>query len=65
MGEVITGEVYQILNWQVLLIDGEGNELNLPKSEQIDKDKYRKGRLGESHHRPRGDCQWQPQDHTL
>ncbi|MBV6640199.1 MAG: transcription termination/antitermination protein NusA [Cyclobacteriaceae bacterium] len=43
VGEIITGEVYQTLSREVLLIDGEGNELNLPKSEQISKDRYRKG----------------------
>ncbi len=43
VGEIITGEVYQTLSREVLLIDGEGNELNLPKSEQIQKDRYRKG----------------------
>jgi N utilization substance protein A len=35
--------VYQILSREVLLIDGEGNELTIPKSEQIQKDRYRKG----------------------
>jgi transcription termination/antitermination protein NusA len=43
VGEMITGEVYQVLNREVLLIDAEGNELILPRSEQISKDKYRKG----------------------
>ncbi|MFT4738648.1 MAG: N utilization substance protein A [Cyclobacteriaceae bacterium] len=43
VGEIITGEVYQILSREVLLIDGDGNELNLPKFEQINKDRYRKG----------------------
>jgi N utilization substance protein A len=43
VGEIILGEVYQILSREVLLIDAEGNELNLPKSEQIPKDRYRKG----------------------
>ena len=43
VGEIITGEVYQILSREVLLTDGEGNELNLPKYEQINKDRYRKG----------------------
>ena len=41
--EIITGEVYQVLGREVLLIDGEGNELSIPRSEQIPKDKYRKG----------------------
>ncbi|MCC5929476.1 MAG: transcription termination/antitermination protein NusA [Cyclobacteriaceae bacterium] len=43
VGEIITGEVYQAMSREVLLIDAEGNELNLPKSEQIPKDRYRKG----------------------
>lgn len=43
VGEIINGEVYQTLSREVLLIDGEGNELVLPKSEQINKDRYRKG----------------------
>ena len=41
--EIISGEVYQILSREVLLIDAEGNELILPKSEQIAKDRFRKG----------------------
>ena len=41
--EIITGEVYQILSKETLLIDGEGNELILPKGEQIPKDRFRKG----------------------
>ena len=43
VGEIIVGEVYQILSREVLMIDAEGNELNMPKSEQIPKDRYRKG----------------------
>ncbi|GAL87592.1 transcription elongation factor NusA [Sporocytophaga myxococcoides] len=43
VGEIIAGEVYQILNKEVLLLDGEGNELVLPRSEQIPKDRFRKG----------------------
>lgn len=43
VGEMILGEVYQVLNREILLIDAEGNELILPRSEQIPKDKYRKG----------------------
>lgn len=43
VGEIINGEVYQILSREVLLIDGEGNELTIPKNEQIQKDRYRKG----------------------
>ena len=43
VGELIMGEVYQVLPREVLLIDAEGNELILPKTEQITKDRYRKG----------------------
>ncbi|WP_370090362.1 transcription termination factor NusA [Ekhidna sp.] len=43
VGEIIQGEVYQVLGREVLLTDGEGNELTVPKSEQIPKDRYRKG----------------------
>ena len=43
IGEIITGEIYQILSREVLLVDIEGNEISLPRSEQISKDRYRKG----------------------
>lgn len=43
VGEIITGEVYQILSREILLIDAEGNELIIPKNEQIPKDRFRKG----------------------
>ncbi len=43
VGEIITGEVYQILSREVLLIDAEGNEIAVPRSEQIPKDRFRKG----------------------
>lgn len=43
VGEIINAEIYQILSREVLLVDGEGNELILPKFEQIPKDRYRKG----------------------
>ena len=42
VGEVIIGEVYQIWKREVLVIDDEGNELLLPKAEQIPSDVYRK-----------------------
>ena len=42
VGEIITGEIYQILS-ESILVDGEGNEISLPRHEQIYKDKYRKG----------------------
>ena len=43
VGEIIQGEVYQVLSREILLTDGEGNELTIPRSEQIPKDRYRKG----------------------
>lgn len=43
VGEIINAEVYQILSREVLLMDGEGNELSIPKFEQISKDRFRKG----------------------
>ncbi|MBX9853026.1 MAG: transcription termination factor NusA [Cytophagaceae bacterium] len=43
VGEIITGEVYQILNREVLLLDADSNELILPRNEQIPKDRFRKG----------------------
>jgi transcription termination/antitermination protein NusA len=43
VGEMITAEIYQVLGREVLLLDNEGNELILPKSEQIPKDRFRKG----------------------
>jgi transcription termination/antitermination protein NusA len=43
VGEIIAGEVYQVLSKEVLLTDGEGNEIAVPRNEQIQKDRYRKG----------------------
>ena len=43
VGEIITGEVYQVWKREVLLVDDEENELILPESEQIPNDFYRKG----------------------
>ena len=43
VGEIIVAEVYQVLGREILLVDGDGNELTLPKSEQISKDRFRKG----------------------
>ncbi len=42
VGEIVTGEVYQIWKREVLVIDDEGNELLLPKAGQIPSDVYRK-----------------------
>lgn len=43
IGDIITGEVYQVWNREILILDDEGNELILPKSEQIPSDFFRKG----------------------
>ena len=43
VGTIVAGEVYQVWKREVLLMDDEGNELHLPKSEQIPADNYRKG----------------------
>jgi len=43
VGEIISGEVYQIWKKEILLLDDEGNELILPKSEQIPTDFFKKG----------------------
>ncbi len=43
VGTIISAEVYQIWKKEMLLIDDEGNELLLPKTEQIPSDYYRKG----------------------
>ena len=40
---IVSGEVYQMWKREVLLLDDEGNELHLPKSEQIPSDNYHKG----------------------
>ena len=43
VGQIITAEVYQIWKREMLLLDEEGNELLLPKTEQIPGDFFRKG----------------------
>lgn len=43
LGEILVGEVYQAWKREVLIMDEEGNELVLPKSEQIPSDFFRKG----------------------
>lgn len=42
-GEIVTGEVYQVWKKETLIIDDEGNELILPKTEQIPADYFKKG----------------------
>lgn len=43
LGEIVTAEVYQIWKREILLLDDEGNELILPKTEQIPQDFFKKG----------------------
>lgn len=43
VGQIVSGEVYQTWKREVLLVDDEGNEMILPKAEQIPVDQYRKG----------------------
>jgi transcription termination/antitermination protein NusA len=43
VGEMVSGEVYQIVGKEFILTDGEGNEVSLPKSEMISKDRFKKG----------------------
>lgn len=43
IGEIVTGEVYQVWKKEILILDDEGNELIIPKLEQIPTDYFRKG----------------------
>ncbi len=43
VGELVNGEVYQTWRKEILVLDDDGNELILPKSEQIPADRFRKG----------------------
>ena len=43
VGDIISGEVYQVWKKEILLLDDDGNELLLPKSEQIRQDYFKKG----------------------
>ena len=43
VGEIVNGEVYQVWKKEILVLDDEGNELIIPKSEQIPSDYFRKG----------------------
>ena len=43
VGEIVSAELYQVWKKEMLLVDDEGNELSLPKTEQIPSDFYRKG----------------------
>jgi transcription termination/antitermination protein NusA len=43
IGEIVTGDVYQVWKREILILDDEGNELILPRAEQIPTDYFRKG----------------------
>jgi N utilization substance protein A len=43
VGEIVNGEVYQVWKKEILVLDDDGNELIVPKSEQIPTDYFRKG----------------------
>jgi N utilization substance protein A len=43
IGDIVTGEVYQVWKKEILVLDEEGNELIIPKTEQIPSDYFRKG----------------------
>ena len=43
VGEIVSGEVYQVWKKEVLILDEDGNEMLLPKSEQIPSDYFKKG----------------------
>ncbi|MGV3547920.1 MAG: transcription termination factor NusA, partial [Pedobacter sp.] len=43
VGEIVTGEVYQVWKKETLVLDDEGNELLMPKTEQIPADYFKKG----------------------
>ncbi len=43
VGEIVTGEVYQVWKKEILVLDDEGNELILPKDQQIPSDHFKKG----------------------
>ncbi|MFN8353398.1 MAG: transcription termination factor NusA [Spirosomataceae bacterium] len=43
VGEMVSVEVYQVLGREVICLDAQGNELSLPRGEQISKDRFKKG----------------------
>ncbi|HRD59083.1 MAG TPA: transcription termination factor NusA, partial [Ferruginibacter sp.] len=43
IGEIVSGEIYQVWKKEVLILDEDGNEMLLPKSEQIPADYFKKG----------------------
>ncbi len=46
IGEIVSGEVYQVWRKEILILDEDGNEMLLPKSEQIPSDFFKKGDNG-------------------
>jgi len=45
IGQIVSGEVYQVWKREILILDDEDNELILPRDEQIPSDRFRKGDL--------------------
>ena len=45
VGQIVTGELYQVWKKEMLLLDEEGNEMYMPKQNQIPTDFYRKGEM--------------------
>ncbi len=43
VGDLVNADVYQTLKTEVILLDTDGNELSLPRNEQMPRDRYRKG----------------------
>ena len=58
VGDLVGAEVYQLLKHEIILVDNENNELSLPRTEQIPKDRYRKGEVSESRYQPGRDVEW-------
>ena len=65
VGEIVTGEVYQVWSREALIMDKDDNELVMPKSEQIPKDRFRQGRHRAGRGTPRGSHQRGPENHPL
>ncbi|WP_420152741.1 transcription termination factor NusA [Siphonobacter sp.] len=43
VGELLTVEVYQVLGREIICLDAQGNELSLPRDQQIPRDRFKKG----------------------
>ena len=66
VGEIFTGEVYQTWKNEVLILDEDGNELRMPKSEQIDPGRaLQEERHHPRHHQERGDEEQHDAVHRL